>query len=143
MDKKWGGEQNTYTIHISTRKQKRIYIIYIWGNGTDNLSVSLGCERSTSLKSMGLMQCGGSCEGWSNQMMKMMKMKTIILVGNISAFNAYMSFTILAWLLLVIIIGTMHKKASQIVLILEPGNGLEKEEIKIKSALCVGIALGR
>ena len=104
--------------------------IYIWGNETDNLSVSLGCERSTSLKSMGLMQCGGSCEGWSNQMMKMKK-KTIISVGNISAFNAYMSFTILEWLLMVIIIGTMHKKASQIVLILGPGNELVKEWIKI------------
>ena len=65
---------------------------------------------------------------WSNQMMKK---KTIMLVGNISAFNAYMSFTILEWLLLVIIIGTMHKKTSQIVLILEPGNGLKKEGIKI------------
>ena len=80
---------------------------------------------------MGLMQCGGSCEGWSNQMMKMKK-KTIISVGNISAFNAYMSFTILEWLLMVIIIGTMHKKASQIVLILGPGgNKLVKEGIKI------------
>ena len=78
---------------------------------------------------MGLMQCGGSCEGWSNQMMKMKK-KTIISVGNISAFNAYMSFTILEWLLMVIIIGTMHKKASQIVLILGPGNELVKEWIK-------------
>ena len=79
---------------------------------------------------MGHMQFGGSCEGWSNQMMKM-KLKTIMLVGNISAFNAYMSFTILEWLLLVIIIGTMHKKTSQIVLILGPGNVLVKEGIKI------------
>ena len=34
-------------------------------------------------------------------------------------------------MLLVIIIGTMHKKQVKIVLILEPGNGLKKEGIKI------------